>query len=91
MTSANEKTLMEINLRLHRLCAVQAETIEGYVGMADNHVAMMALLLDSAKVLDELAKLGNGNQYGNAHGNTIALKQLNKIKQQLGIGCATTG
>lgn len=41
------------------------------------------LLIQVIGTLERLAKLGNGDQYGNSDGNVIALEMLNKIRGRL--------
>lgn len=44
---------------------------------------ILSLLNETRDTLDKLAKLGNGDQYGNSIGNIIAKVMLDKINTKI--------
>jgi len=56
----------------------RAEDVTGE--LADRIEAMTAKLAKAVEALDRLARLGNGDRYGNSEGNVIARATLAEIK-----------
>ena len=56
----------------------RAEDVTGE--LADRIEAMTAKLAKAVEALDRLARLGNGDRYGNSEGNVIARTTLAEIK-----------
>jgi hypothetical protein len=56
----------------------RAEDVTGE--LADRIEAMTAKLAKAVEALDRLARLGNGDRYGNSEGNVIAQTAIAEIK-----------
>jgi hypothetical protein len=56
----------------------RAEDVTGE--LADRIEAMTAKLAKAVEALDRLARLGNGDRYGNSEGNVIAQTTIAEIK-----------
>jgi hypothetical protein len=52
----------------------------GHNAAADRIEALTAKLAKAVEALDRLARLGNGDRYGNSEGNVIAQTTLAEIK-----------